>query len=265
MLGENLKLLRKRKELSQEDIAKMLDISRSSYSGYENEASQPPIEILLKLSATFKISLDILLGKALSQFTEQQFRELENQTDTLSGQNLRVLVVATDNQQEDVIELIPESAKAGYSLGYADPEFIRVLPAFNLPFLSKQKKCRAFPVSGDSMPPVSHGSFVIGEYLDNWHLIRDGFPYIVVTKNEGIVFKIVYNLIDEKQVLQLCSTNPLYPPFEIATDEILEVWRFVNYICSEFENTKPDDALLTRSIRDLQKEVADLKSVILSR
>jgi len=265
MLGENLKILRKRKELSQEDIAKMLDIPRSSYSGYENEASQPPIEILLKLAATFKISLDLLLGKELNQYSDLQLKEFENYKDTVSGQNLRVLVVATDNQQDDMIELIPESAKAGYSLGYADPEFIRVLPAFNLPFLSKQKKCRAFPISGDSMPPVSHGSFVIGEYLENWHLIRDGFPYIVVTKNEGIIFKIIYNQIDEKQVLQLCSTNPLYQPFEIPIGEIIEVWRFVNYICADFEDTKPDDALLTRSIRELQKEVADLKSVILSK
>ena len=265
MIGKNLKLLRNRKDWSQEDLAKLLGIPRSSYSGYENGVAEPSIDLLLKLARIFQLSLDFLVREDLSRMPESRLKELESQLDPATGAGLRVLVTATDQQQEDMIELVPESAKAGYSSGYADPEFIRVLPAFNLPFVSKQKKCRAFPVSGDSMPPVSHGSFVIGEYVENWRMIRDGFPYIVVTRNEGIVFKILYNHIDDTRNLLLCSTNPLYQPYELPVDEILEIWKFVNYISSEFEETRPDDAQLTQSIRELQKEVADLKSVIQRR
>ncbi len=264
MIGENLKILRKRKAISQEDAAKMIGIPRSSYSGYENGVAQPPIELLIKLADNFKLSVDVLLRNDLSKYSDNKLEEMEQQLDFTTGNNLRVLVTTTDNKQEEMIELVPESAKAGYSTGYADPEFIKVLPAFNLPFLSRQKKCRAFPISGDSMPPVNHGSFVVGEYLENWRMVRDGFPYIVVTKNEGIVFKILYNRIETTRSLQLCSTNPLYQPYEIAVSEILEIWKFVNYICSEMEETKPDEAQLTKSIRDLQREVADLKMVIQS-
>lgn len=265
MIGQNLKILRKRMALSQDDIAKMTGIPRSSYSGYENGAAEPPIELILKLADNFKLSTDVLLREDLSKYPETKFSELLEQTDYTTGNKLRVLVTAVDQNNEEMIELVPESAKAGYTTGYADPEFIRVLPAFNLPFLSRQKKCRAFPVSGDSMPPVNHGSFVVGEYLQNWQLIRDGFPYIIVTKDEGIIFKIAYNHIEKKQALQLCSTNPLYQPFEIEINNIVEVWKFVNYISSELEETKPGDAGLVQSIRDLQREVADLKMAIRSR
>jgi len=237
----------------------MIGIPRSSYSGYENGISEPPITLLLKIADSFKVGLDMLLRQDLSGYSDSKWSELSEHHDYTTGSNLRVLVTATDSEQEEVIELVPESAKAGYSTGYADPEFIKVLPAFNLPFLSRQKKCRAFPVSGDSMPPVSHGSFVVGEYLDNWHMIRDGFPYIIVTKNDGIVFKIIYNHLEKNQSLQLCSTNPLYQPYEIPVLEVIEVWKFVNYICSEFEESKPDDSSLAQSLRNLQREVADLK------
>jgi len=262
MIGQNLKFLRKRKEISQEEMAKKLGIPRSSYSGYENGVAEPPFDLLIKLADSLNISLDILLREDISAFSENKLSEIENQIDYTQGDNLRILVTTVDQHNEELIELVSESAKAGYSTGYADPEFIKVLPAFNLPFISKQKKCRAFPISGDSMPPVGHGSFVIGEYLENWRLIRDGFPYIVVTKNEGIVFKVIYNFIDDRQSLQLCSTNLLYNPYEISVTEVLEVWKFVNYISTELNDSKPDDAQIAKSLRDLQKEIADLKEEI---
>ena len=37
------------------------------------------------------------------------------------------------------------------------------------------------------MPPVTEGSWVTGEFIQNWKHIRDGYPYIVVTKDDGIV------------------------------------------------------------------------------
>jgi transcriptional regulator with XRE-family HTH domain len=264
MLGENLKILRKVKGYSQEDMSLKLGIPRSSYSGYENEVAEPSVEMLLRMADCFGITVDNLIRTDLSKLSEDKLKELDTSGARLKGEDLRVLVITTDAENEDMIELVSETAKAGYAAGYADPEFIKVLPAFNLPFLNKQKKCRAFPISGDSMPPVSHGSFVIGEYLENWHMIRDGFPYIIITKNEGIVFKMVYNHLDESQSLQLCSTNILYKPYEIQVSEILEVWKFVNYICSEIEESKPDEADLGKSIRDLQREVAELKAALQS-
>ncbi|MCB0814554.1 MAG: hypothetical protein KDB87_15515, partial [Flavobacteriales bacterium] len=87
-------------------------------------------------------------------------------------------------------------------------------------------------------------------------------PYIVVTKEEGIVFKVVYDQLKEKGSLLLCSTNPLYQPYEVPVGEVLEVWKFVHYISPELPepNLTRDD--LSRSVMDLQKEVSRMRKAM---
>jgi transcriptional regulator with XRE-family HTH domain len=261
MFGSNIQLLRKRKNRSQEEMAQALGITRSSLSGYETGNAEPGFDILLKMADYFGVSTDVLLRKSLSDMQEFDLRELEQgwTHEQISGKKLRVLTTTVGDDNEENTELVPESAKAGYTRGLADPDYIKVLPAFRLPFLSKERKYRMFPVSGDSMPPVPHGSWVTGEYLQNWSSIKNGNPYIVVTLNDGIVFKMVNNHIAEKGTLLLCSTNPVYDPYEIRISEVLEIWHFVHFISSELPepNTPRDE--LTHAIIRLQKEVAQLK------
>ena len=80
--------------------------------------------------------------------------------------NRILLPITIDNNGENVIEIIPHKARAGYLSGYSDPEFIEGLQHISLPFL-KNGKFRAFPVSGDSMPPHKEGSFIIGRYIES--------------------------------------------------------------------------------------------------
>ena len=58
--GKNLSLLRKRKKISQADLAAEIGIKRSSLSGYELDNSEPNFETLLRFSDFFKISIDIM-------------------------------------------------------------------------------------------------------------------------------------------------------------------------------------------------------------
>ena len=262
MFGRNIQLLRKRKHLSQGDLAEILGITRSSLSGYEIGSSEPGFELLLKFSDYYKISTDVLLRKDLSKMKEFDLRELEQgwTTEEISGKKLRVLATTVDKENNENTELVPVKAKAGYTQGFADPDYIKVLPAFNLPFLSRERKYRTFPISGDSMLPIPDGSWVTGEYLQNWNFIKNGTPYIVVTKNEGIVFKVLHNHIKEKGTILACSTNPAYKPYEIPVSEVLEIWKFVHYISSELpEGNKMKDDDLTRAVINLQKEVAQLR------
>jgi phage repressor protein C with HTH and peptisase S24 domain len=192
--------------------------------------------------------------------SESQLGILERGGDIdLSGRRLRVLATTVDRQDRENVELVPEKAKAGYALGYADPEYISVLPTFQMPFLARDRKYRTFQISGDSMPPVAEGSWVTGEYVQNWQTLRDGQPYIVVTKEDGVVFKVVYNQLKEKGTLLLCSTNPLYSPYEVGVNTVLEIWKFVHFISSELPepNLNRDD--LTRSVVELRKEVSHLR------
>lgn len=262
-IGINIKLLRNRRKQSQEEVAGALGLTRSSYSGYENGVAQPNLDVLVQLSEYYKISTDDLLKKDLSKFSEHEWQDLERgvQTD-VKGQKLRILTTVVDDHNEEMIEFVPLKASAGYTAGYADPDYLKVLPTFHLPFLSRDRKYRSFPIKGDSMPPVVEGSYVIGEYIQNWMSIRNGTPCIVVTKNDGIVFKVVHNLLESNQSFQLCSTNSLYNPYLVHVNEILEIWKFVNYISPEIPDVRMDDANLSRSIQNLQKEVQDLKEIV---
>lgn len=269
----NLKFLRKRKGRTQDDVAVALNLKRSTLSGYENGVAQPGIEILISFSRYFNMSIDTLLKIDLTKLSESQMGELERGYDAyVKGSNLRVLTttVASDNQEN--IELVPEKAKAGYATGYADPEYIGELPRFRLPFLSDKRKYRTFQLKGDSMLPIPDGSWVTGEFMQNWHDIISGKAYIVFTLNDGIVFKVVENNLNIDGKFVLYSLNPMYEPYEVHVNEVKEIWKFVNYISSELPEPVLPEKQLMQSIavmkNDLErikaklgKDIADVKEI----
>ena len=61
--GQRLAALRKEKGLTQNDIADKVGITAQAVSKWENDQASPDIDILIKLSEIFDISLDELLGK----------------------------------------------------------------------------------------------------------------------------------------------------------------------------------------------------------
>lgn len=259
--GTNLQILRKRQSRSQADLAVLLKLTRSSLSAYEVGTAEPNFDTLSRISNFLDIPLDIFLKEDLREFSELRLTNLENGFDVdVSGKKLRVLATTVDQFDEENIELVSIAAKAGYSRGHSDPDYIKVLPTFQLPFLSKDKKYRTFPISGDSMPPVSDGSFVTGEFVQNWSYIKEGHPYIVITKDEGIVFKILYNQLKDNKSFLLCSTNPLYKPYEVPVSEIMEIWKFTNYISSDLPEPNLSKDSLTETILNLQKEVSLMRN-----
>ncbi len=169
-----------------------------------------------------------------------------------------------NEQQEEKISLVPVKATAGYLNGYADPEFIEQLPNFNLPFSQlSQGTYRAFQIKGDSMLPIASESYILTEYLENWNWLKSGKCYIVVSKNDGIVYKRVVNQFDEKQSLELHSDNPTYEPYEIEGSELLEIWRAVGFISFELpEKVDPSKSLneLSTMMLQLKSDVANLKN-----
>ena len=259
--SSNIKLLRKRKGRTQDEAANYLGMYRSTFSGYENEVAKPSVEVLNAFSEYFNIAIDTLIKVDLAELPESQISQLERGYDVyFKGSKLRVLASTVGPDNEENIELVPEKAKAGYTSGFSDPEYIKVLPTFRLPFLSKEKKYRSFQISGDSMLPIADGAYITGEYVQNWHGIKSGKPYIILTVEDGIVFKIVENRIEDQALLKLISLNPIYEPYEIPMDQVREVWSFVNYISAEMpEANQPKDELI-RSIEQLRKEVKAIQT-----
>lgn len=265
-IGNNLKLLRKRKKMSQEEVANALNLTRSTYSGYENGVAQPSIENLVALSSFYAVPIDELVKKDFEKFSDSEWDRIESGVYTdAKGQKLRVLTTTVDVNNEELIELVPMKASAGYTSGYADPDYLKVLPTFHLPFLSRDRKYRSFPIKGDSMPPVVEGSYVVAEFVQNWMSIRNGTPCIVVTKDEGIVFKVLHNRLESDQSFQLCSTNTFYEPYMVHVNDILEIWKFVNYISPELPDVQIDTNDLSSTLRGLQKDIQELKNTFVKR
>lgn len=260
IFSSNIKLLRKRRGRTQDDVALTLNMKRSTLSGYENEVAQPAIEALIALSKYYGISIDTLLTIDLSKLSESELCQLERGYDIfITGSKLRVLATTVDSTNNENIEVVNHKASAGYRTGFADPEYIKVLPTFHMPFLSKEKKYRTFQISGDSMLPIPDGSWVTGEFVQNWNLIRDNMPYIILTLDDGIVFKVVHNDIKSKGKLKLISLNTLYDPYEIDVKDVREVWKFVHYIANVIpeQNTRNDELALT--VASLKRDMDKLK------
>ncbi|MFO8055422.1 MAG: LexA family transcriptional regulator [Bacteroidales bacterium] len=261
IFSKNIRLLRKRRKHTQDDVASALNIKRSTFSGYENEVAQPGIETLIALSRYFNITLDTLLTQDLSLLQESQLTQLERGYDTyISGSQIRVMATTVDQENEENIEVVDEKAKAGYRSGYADPEYLKVLPTFQMPFLSRERKYRTFQVSGDSMLPVPEGSWVTGEFIQNWRNIRSQFPYIILTKNDGVVFKVVENKLKERRQLRLYSLNPVYKPYDIDAADIREVWKFVHYISSEVPEPNTPKTEIMDAVKRLEKDVQAIQT-----
>ncbi len=258
--SSNIKLLRKRLGRTQDDVAFSLEMKRSTLSGYENGIAEPGMEALVAFSRYFKISIDTLVKEDLSRLAESELSQLERGYDVfITGSKLRVLATTVNADNEENVELVNEKAKAGYRSGFADPEFIRVLPVFQLPFLSKDRKYRAFQINGDSMLPVPDKSWVIAEFVQNWYTIRSGYPYIILTMEDGIVFKLAENKLKEEQKLTLVSLNPLYEPYDVHVKDIREVWKFVHFVSSEIpEPNLPKDEL-TKTVISMKKELKEIQ------
>src|SRR6476646_850920 len=208
--GLNLKYLRKLRGWTQEEFANKLGIKRSLIGAYEEERADPRIDILEIVSEIFKLTLDELLLKDLSNTGGSYLAKRRQQKMMSADRNL--------------IHFVPVKAAAGYLAGYADTEFIDELNTFTLPMLSGGNY-RAFEIIGDSMLPTPSGSIIVGEKVESLEDAKNNLAYIVVSKNEGIVYKRIVKSNKVKNKITLVSDNPSYQPYQVNAHDILEMWQ----------------------------------------
>ena len=246
LLAQNLQYLRKKINLSQQELADKLDIPRTTWSGYELGKVEPNITMLQKISAFFDQPIDKLLNQRVD------YDDLE----IAKGDNLRVLAITMDHQQRENIELVNSKAAAGYLENFQDPEYIRDLPKMFIPGLPSGTY-RAFEIKGDSMLPMPSGSLVISKYVESLQDIKDDKTYIVVTQHDGIVYKRVRNHADSHRLTAI-SDNEIYPPYTIDYSDIQEIWRYHAHIVFSDARQQQSD-WLQDTMMDMQKKLADLQ------
>ena len=257
VIAGNIKALRKKHGLTQGTLADKMGIKRSLIGAYEEGRAEPRINNLLKLSEVFAVPVDTLVQQDLSEPSAYSITRA-------SGSQLRVLSVTVDDSDEDQVQWVPQKAAAGYLNGYADTDYLQELPRFRLPNLPRGSTYRAFELNGDSMLPLQSGTIVVGKYVEDWKSIKNGGTYVLLTNNEGIVYKRVFNYVEESQKLYLVSDNRSYAPFEVSIDQVLEVWSAKAFISVTFPDPTTDQQLslekLTGMVLELQHEVTRLKN-----
>lgn len=243
--GKNLRYLRKLRGWTQEEFANKLKIKRSLVGAYEEERAEPRLEVLEQICSIYKLSLDELLLKDLTV--------VKNPGSYMDKR--RQMKMAGESQE---IQFVPVKAAAGYLAGYADPEFIDELNTFTLPMLAPGHY-RAFEIIGDSMLPTPSGSVIVGEKIDDLEDVKTSNTYIVVSRNEGIVYKRVMRNNRLKNKLTLISDNPLYEPYQVNTEDVLEVWKAQMVITKANTQQRWDVNQLAGMVNTLQEQVTSIK------
>lgn len=255
-VNKNLKFLRGKFGLTQKQLAEKLGLKQAAIGAYEEERSTPPLASLLDIVKIFSVSLDAIVNHDLSHLPEKEWKG------KVASRGKEILAITVDANNRENVELVSQKASAGYLNGYQDPEFVKDLPKISLPVLPKNRTYRAFEIQGDSMLPVQPGSIIFGEYLEDVASIKNGKLYILVTKNDGIVFKRLFNFADDEGKLLLVSDNRQYNPYTVTSDEVMEVWAAKAFFSNQFPenigNQSVSDTLALQLVK-LQEQVGKKK------
>ncbi len=243
--GLNLKYLRKLRGLTQEEFANKLGIKRSLIGAYEEERADPRLDVLEIIAEMYKLSLDELFLKDLSNESGSYLMKRRRQKMMMS-------------EERNVIHFVPVKAAAGYLAGYADAEFIDELNTFTLPMLAGGNY-RAFEIIGDSMLPTPSGSIIVGEKTESLDDAKNNSAYIVVSRNEGIVYKRFVRNPKQKGKVTLVSDNPNYQPYQINSEDIMELWAAQVVIGKVASQQRWDVNSLANLVNNLQDQVSTLK------
>lgn len=255
-LAKNIHFLRKKQDLTQEQLARKLGINRPAIGAYEEGRAEPRLKTLRAMAHFFEVSLDQLVGSDLSS----------GGVAPPVPSSLRILSVTVDaNTDRELIPLVPVKAAAGYLNGYGDIDYVESLPQFQMPYpeLGAERSYRIFQTRGDSMLPVPHGAYIIGRFLEDWQQIKNGQCYVLVTQSEGVVYKRVRKHLKKPGVLVLHSDNPEYSAYQVSVSDVREVWEATGF--TSFQLPRENEQVmsmkqLTNAFLELKKEISEMKS-----
>ncbi|EAF2068552.1 XRE family transcriptional regulator [Listeria monocytogenes] len=157
MFGNRLKQLRKNNNKTQEDISKILGISRGAYSHIENGRNEPDMETIVKLADIFEVSTDYLLGKSNnglvdiiaahidSNATEEDIKEIlayieEKRKEHANENEINITEIAS-KEDEEVNKFVDvnEDFKAVAARVMNDAEAVKAVKSF-IEYYEQQKK-----------------------------------------------------------------------------------------------------------------------------
>ena len=112
------------------------------------------------------------------------------------------------------------------------------------------------------MLPILPGTVIIGEFVEDIRDLKNGKTYVLVTKSEGVVYKRVFNYVNDTGKLFLVSDNRQYAPYQIDAEDVIEVWVSKAYLSLQFPDANDSSEVSTEQLAsivlDLQKEILEI-------
>nr|DAI09005.1 MAG TPA: putative transcriptional regulator [Caudoviricetes sp.] len=255
--------LAENKEISKQDFFRKTGLKYSNFTGKSKESdltSKSVAEILLKYP---DVSPEWLLTGNGEMLKSEGATEVIKTPRVeviapikVEGRSLmpKVIVLKDEDVEEERIPLVPVMAQAGYLQGYDDPQYIKELPMYNLPGM-RNGTFRIFQVEGLSMyPTLQSGSYVVGQFVEDWEHISDNRIYVVVS-TEGVIVKRVLNRIEKYGSLYCKSDNRVFPHINVKLKDVKEIWECKMHLSFDFLDPVPE----YQKIADLEADVQFLK------
>lgn len=93
----NLKELRIKNNLTQQEIANLLKTNRVNYNRYELEKGEPDIKTLIKIADIYHVSIDELVGRNFNLELNEQEKELLEKIKSLTAIEVGKVIGYVDN------------------------------------------------------------------------------------------------------------------------------------------------------------------------
>ena len=151
-LGNKILELRKRKNLTQEDLAILLNISDKSISKWENGLSKPTIENLKKLSSVFDISLDDLI-KVNSKNKMKKITKIVLTGGPCAGKTTAMNWIQNNFIKQDYkVLFVPETATELITSGFAPSDTRNIIDFQDVLLNLQLEKERIFESAAKKLP-----------------------------------------------------------------------------------------------------------------
>ena len=208
-VGENIKAIRKAKDISQEKLEELTGIARTNISAYENGKSRPSLETLKKFAKGLEVSLGYLLGESAYEFGKQFYeKNVENRTQKSKNDDTLIQIPLSK------VPLIVGSVTAGafnVDISSWDGEWVYVDHA--------TKNMLEWKIKGRSMEPdYLDGDIVIIDKSMPW---KDGNDVIARRNGDEVTIKRVTVLPENR--IELRPLNPKYPTLMFTEGEEIEL------------------------------------------
>ena len=184
---------------------------------------------------------------SFQQFVDSHLHTVSNFPKTETEINNKVLAKLTP--------YIKLNGVKEYLVNCQKVDYLRSLPTISLPYINSDRS-RAFEAGSDF--PMQN-SIIVGGGISDWSEVNDGKFYILVTAQQGVIYRRVYNQVKIKGALLLSSDNPTIPSFEISIKDVVEIWEVNSFISQQLPEPHISLERVKNIVDDLTNELDRLR------